>query len=68
MDELQEAHAHADPEFQDEFASGLAHYLARPPPLHRAECLSAALGGSRIYLKREDLNHADTHKANNCIG
>ena len=70
LDELQEAYAQAqaDSEFQAEFADDLAHYVGRPTPLYRAERLSAALGGPRIYLKREDLNHTGAHKVNNCIG
>ena len=70
LDELQEAYAkaQADSEFQAEFAADLAHYVGRPTPLYRAERLSAALGGPRIYLKREDLNHTGAHKVNNCIG
>ena len=70
LGELQEAYAEAqaDPEFQAELASDLEHYVGRPTPLYHAERLSAALGGPRIYLKREDLNHTGAHKVNNCIG
>lgn len=57
-----------DPEFRAEFDRDLAHYVGRPSPLYFAERLSAAAGGAKIYLKREDLNHTGAHKVNNTIG
>jgi tryptophan synthase beta chain len=57
-----------DPEFQEELAADLKHYVGRPTPLYHAERLSAELGGAQIYLKREDLNHTGAHKVNNTIG
>ena len=60
--------AKADPRFAQEFDRWLAHYVGRPSPLYRAERLGAHLGGARIYLKRDELNHTGAHKINNCIG
>ena len=57
-----------DPDFQAELDSDLAHYVGRPSPLYFAERLTAAAGGARIYLKREDLNHTGAHKVNNTVG
>ena len=57
-----------DAEFQAEFDQDLAHYVGRPSPLYLAERWSRELGGARIYLKREDLNHTGAHKINNTIG
>ncbi|HWK53696.1 MAG TPA: tryptophan synthase subunit beta [Hyphomicrobiales bacterium] len=57
-----------DPAFWAEFDYDLAHYVGRPSPLYFAERLSDRLGGARIYLKREDLNHTGAHKVNNTIG
>lgn len=57
-----------DPQFLAEFADDLQHYVGRPSPLYLAERLSDDLGGARIYLKREDLNHTGAHKVNNTIG
>src|SRR5688572_10187970 len=70
LDELTAAYLSArdDRSFQDELASLLAHYSGRPTPLTYAKRLSDALGGARIYLKREDLNHTGAHKINNCLG
>lgn len=56
------------PEFQAEFDKDLAHYVGRPSPLYYAERLTQKMGGARIYLKREDLNHTGAHKVNNTIG
>jgi len=53
--------------FNKEFISILKSYVGRPSPLYLAKNLSAHVG-SRIYLKREDLNHTGSHKINNCIG
>ncbi|MCC2600919.1 tryptophan synthase subunit beta [Sphingopyxis sp. FBM22] len=60
--------AQADPEFQREFDYLLKHYVGRPSPLWLAQRLTDDLGGAKIYLKREDLNHTGAHKINNCIG
>jgi tryptophan synthase beta chain len=60
--------AQTDPAFRDEFEYLLKHYVGRPSPLWFAERLTTALGGAKIYLKREDLNHTGAHKINNCIG
>ncbi len=57
-----------DPAFQKEFDLDLAHYVGRPSPLYEAARLSDAIGGGRIFLKREDLNHTGAHKVNNTIG
>src|SRR5690606_15911505 len=54
-------------EFKKEFISILKNYVGRPSPLYFAKNLSEYVG-SRIYLKREDLNHTGSHKINNCIG
>jgi tryptophan synthase beta chain len=58
----------ADPEFIAEFERDLAEYVGRPTPLYFAERLTKEVGGARIYLKREDLNHTGAHKINNTIG
>jgi len=58
----------ADPEFQRELDRDLAHYVGRPSPLYEAERLSRRVGGARIFLKREDLNHTGAHKVNNTVG
>jgi len=70
LDELQEIYSRVkgDPGFQREFDTDLAHYVGRPSPLYFAERWSEKLGGARIYLKREDLNHTGAHKVNNTIG
>jgi tryptophan synthase beta chain len=60
--------AKADPAFNDAFASLLDTYVGRPSPLYFAERLTAALGGAKIYFKRDELNHTGAHKINNCIG
>ncbi|MCC7393228.1 MAG: tryptophan synthase subunit beta [Sphingomonadaceae bacterium] len=60
--------AQADPAFDAEFRRLLRDYVGRPSPLWHAERLSNHLGGAKIYLKREDLNHTGAHKINNCIG
>ena len=68
--ELEKAYAHYrnDREFRQEFVYYLRQYVGRPNPLYFAEKLTAKLGGARIYLKREDLNHTGAHKVNNTIG
>jgi tryptophan synthase beta chain len=57
-----------DPEFQREFEYYLREFCGRPTPLYFAERLTRALGGAKVYLKREDLLHTGAHKINNCIG
>src|SRR5271163_1823634 len=62
------AAAKADPSFKAELDGLLRHYVGRPSALYFAERLTAHLGGAKIYLKREDLNHTGAHKINNCMG
>ncbi|MDR3581544.1 MAG: tryptophan synthase subunit beta [Oryzomonas sp.] len=57
-----------DREFKQEFEYYLRQYVGRPNPLYYAEKLTKKLGGAKIYLKREDLNHTGAHKVNNTIG
>ncbi|HYM31410.1 MAG TPA: tryptophan synthase subunit beta [Candidatus Cybelea sp.] len=68
--ELERAYeaAKVDPGFQTELDQFLAHYVGRPSPLYYAERLTQHLGGAKIYLKREELNHTGAHKINNCMG
>ena len=68
--DLEKAYAQAkvDLAFQEEMAGYLTHYVGRPSPLYFAERLSDHLGGARIYLKREELNHTGSHKVNNVLG
>jgi len=60
--------ARRDPGFTRELASLLRHYSGRPTPVYEARRLTDLLGGSRIYFKREDLNHTGAHKLNHCLG
>ncbi len=60
--------ARQDPAFWQEYVDLMANYSCRPTPLTFAENLSDYLGGARIYIKREDLNHTGAHKANNVMG
>jgi tryptophan synthase beta chain len=60
--------ARRDPKFQAELDGLLKNYVGRESPLYFAERLTDHLGGAKIYLKREDLNHTGAHKINNCIG
>jgi len=60
--------AKGDPEFQRQFEYYLREYVGRPTPLYFAERLTKYVGGAKIYLKREDLNHTGAHKINNTIG
>jgi tryptophan synthase beta chain len=60
--------ARCDPLFQAELTGLLKHYVGRESPLYFAERLTRHLGGAKIYLKREDLNHTGAHKINNCLG
>ena len=62
------AEAQADPAFASELSYLLHHYAGRPTPLYYASRLTDALGGAKIYLKREDLLHTGAHKINNCLG
>lgn len=68
--ELQDAYANLkeNEDFQEEFEYHLREFVGRPNPLYYAERLTEALGGAKIYLKREDLNHTGAHKINNTIG
>jgi tryptophan synthase beta chain len=68
--ELEQAFAEAqrDPSFRAELGQLLSEYAGRPTPLTYADKLTEALGGARIYLKREDLNHTGAHKLNNALG
>ena len=58
----------ADDGFWQQYRTLLRDYVGRPSPLYLAERLTQELGGARLYLKREDLNHTGAHKINNCIG
>src|SRR5256714_1729395 len=62
------ARAKDDAHFQREFEGYLRDYVGRPSRLYFARRLTEKLGGAKIYLKREDLNHTGAHKINNCIG
>ena len=70
LEELERAYLEAreDPEFQAELRALLKDYAGRPTPLYFARRLSEALGGARLYFKREDLLHTGAHKINNCLG
>ncbi|MFM0602446.1 tryptophan synthase subunit beta [Streptococcus suis] len=57
-----------DPEFLAEYQAYLKDYAGRETPLYFAESLTKELGGAKIYLKREDLNHLGSHKLNNVLG
>ncbi|MBY6181247.1 tryptophan synthase subunit beta [Staphylococcus warneri] len=68
--ELKQAYKKAknDPTFQDELQYYLKEYVGRETPLTYAKAYSESLGGAKIYLKREDLNHTGAHKINNALG
>ena len=68
--ELEEAYRQVrrDADFKREFAAILKNYVGRPTPLYEARRLGDALGGIRVFLKREDLTHTGAHKINNTIG
>ncbi|TDI90289.1 MAG: tryptophan synthase subunit beta [Caldithrix sp.] len=70
LTELEEVYlkAKSDPAFQKELNDLLQEYSGRPTPLTFANQLTAKLGGAKIYLKREDLNHTGAHKINNTLG
>ncbi|GLI55950.1 tryptophan synthase beta chain [Propionigenium maris DSM 9537] len=57
-----------DKEFKEELSSYLKEYVGRETPLYFAKSLTERLGGAKIYLKREDLNHTGAHKINNVMG
>ena len=60
--------ARANPTFQTELDAYLRDYVGRPSPLWFAQRLTKAIGGARIYMKRDELNHTGSHKINNCMG
>ena len=60
--------AQHDPEFQKELSYYLTEFVGRPTPIYFAERLTRDIGGAKIYLKREDLNHTGAHKINNAMG
>jgi tryptophan synthase beta chain len=68
--ELEQAYnaAKADPAFQNELDYLLEHYAGRPSPLYFAKRLTEHLGGAKVYLKRDELNHTGSHKINNVLG
>ena len=68
--DLEKAYAEArrDPAFHAEMNAHRAHYIGRPSPLYFAERLTEHLGGAKVYLKREELNHTGSHKVNNVLG
>nr|WP_218059080.1 tryptophan synthase subunit beta [Orenia metallireducens] len=70
LEELEKAYDKykGDSEFQEEFDYYLKQYVGRANPLYYAERLTKKLGGAKIYLKREDLNHMGAHKINNALG
>ena len=70
LQELKEAYERYrfDPDFQAEFTRDLKQYVGRATPIYYAQRLSDHLGGARIFLKREDLNHTGAHKINNTVG
>lgn len=70
MDQIEEAFEKCknDPAFNQELDYYLDQYVGRPNPLYFAEKLTQKLGGAKIYLKREELNHTGSHKINNAIG
>ncbi|HEX7091460.1 MAG TPA: tryptophan synthase subunit beta [Longimicrobiales bacterium] len=70
LDELAAVYedARRDPAFRAELDALLRDYVGRPSPLYLARRLGEAVGGVRVYLKREDLNHTGAHKINNTIG
>ena len=70
VNELEEAYNHYkdDPDFNRELKELLDNYAGRPSLLYYAEKMTKDLGGAKIYLKREDLNHTGSHKINNVLG
>lgn len=70
FDEIQKKYTELrnDPKFIEEYEMLLKDYVGRPSPLYFAKNLSEKIGGAKIYLKREDLNHTGAHKINHCLG
>lgn len=70
LKQLEQAYAQYrfEPDFLTELQAELKDYVGRPNPLYYAERLTQQIGGARIYLKREDLNHTGAHKINNTVG
>ena len=70
LDELEKAYLASleDPSFSAEMAPLLRDYVGRPSPLYFAPRITESLGGAKVYLKREDLNHTGAHKINNALG
>jgi tryptophan synthase beta chain len=70
VNELEEAYNHYsnDPEFKRELKDLYNNYAGRPSLLYYAKNMTNDLGGAKVYLKREDLNHTGAHKINNCLG
>ncbi|MFK5984932.1 MAG: tryptophan synthase subunit beta [Pseudomonadota bacterium] len=70
MDEINDAYDKVSntEAFKQELNSLYADYVGRPSPIYYAKRLSGELGGAKIYLKREDLNHTGAHKINHCLG
>jgi tryptophan synthase beta chain len=62
------SHSKDDPEYWRAYRALLDTYVGRPSPLYFAERITRRLGGAKIYLKRDELNHTGSHKINNCIG
>lgn len=70
MDQIKDAYLEISQTkaFQDELNDLYANYVGRPSPIYYAKRLSEKLGGAKIFLKREDLNHTGAHKINHCLG
>ena len=70
IEELEQAYrqARVDPSFMTELSDLLTHYVGRPTPIYEARRLTEAVGGARLFLKREDLAHTGAHKINNALG
>ena len=70
LEELEEAYEKAknDPKFWEEYNYYIREYAGGPTPLYFAKNLTEDLGGAKVYLKREDLNHTGAHKINNVLG
>ena len=70
VNELEEAYEKFknDPEFNEELSRLFNEYAGRPSRLYYAERMTKDLGGAKIYLKREDINHTGAHKINNVLG
>ena len=70
LDEVKDVYSKLkdDTEFLSQLDYYNRHYIGRPSPLYFAEKLTNEIGGAKIYLKREDLNHTGSHKINNTIG